>query len=44
MSKILVKYNEKREIMKKIKEEIKDFVISKFLSVIISQSKEIKFE
>lgn len=43
MSKILVKYNEKREIMKKIKEEIKDFVISKFLSVIISQSKEIKY-
>ena len=29
--------------MKKIKEEIKDFVISKFLSIIISQSKEIKY-
>ena len=44
MSNISVK-NDKSDnkIMKKIQEEIKDYIISKFLTIIISQSKEIKY-
>ena len=44
MSNISVK-NDKTDniIMKKIQEEIKDYIISKFLTVIMSQSKEIQF-
>ena len=44
MSNISVK-NDKSDIIikKKIQEEIKDYIISKFLTVIISQSKEIKY-
>jgi hypothetical protein len=44
MSNISVK-NDKSDnkIMKKIQDEIKDYIISKFLTIIISQSKEIKY-
>ncbi len=44
MSNISVK-NDKSDnkIMKKIQEEIKDYIISKFLTIIMSQSKEIQF-
>ena len=44
MSNISVK-NDKSDIIikKKIQEEIKDYIISKFLTIIISQSKEIKY-